>query len=82
MEDRSQLKRTLRPSNVWALALGTIIGFGCFILPGDWISQAGPMGVALGFFFGGLMMLYIGRIQLLMVILMLGSANLSGISTV
>jgi amino acid transporter len=61
MEERLQLEKNLKPSNVWALALGAIIGFGCFILPGDWIAQAGPMGVALGFFFGGLMMLVIGR---------------------
>lgn len=61
MEERLQLEKTLKSSNVWALALGTIIGFGCFILPGDWIPQAGPMGVALGFFFGGLMMIVIGR---------------------
>jgi amino acid permease len=61
MEERLQLEKTLKPSNVWAVALGTIIGFGCFILPGDWIPQAGPMGVALGFFFGGLMMIVIGR---------------------
>lgn len=61
MEKRLQLEKTLKQPNVWAIALGTIIGFGCFILPGDWIAQAGPMGVALGFLFGGLMMLVIGR---------------------
>lgn len=61
MEERLQLEKTLKQPNVWAIALGTIIGFGCFILPGDWIAQAGPIGVALGFLFGGLMMLVIGR---------------------
>lgn len=61
MEERIQLEKTLKQPNVWAIALGTIIGFGCFILPGDWIQRAGPIGAALGFFLGGLMMLVIGR---------------------
>jgi amino acid transporter len=61
MEERVELKKGLKQSNVWALALGTIIGFGCFVLPGDWIQEAGPIGTSLGLFLGGLMMLVIGK---------------------
>jgi amino acid transporter len=61
MEERVELAKNLKPSNVWAIALGTIIGFGCFVLPGDWIQQAGPMGTALGLFLGSLIMVMVGR---------------------
>lgn len=61
MEERVELQKGLKQSNVWAIALGTIIGFGCFVLPGDWIQKAGPVGTALGLFLGGLMMLVIGK---------------------
>jgi len=61
MEERVELAKKLKPANVWAIALGTIIGFGCFVLPGDWIRQAGPLGTALGLFLGSLIMLMVGR---------------------
>lgn len=38
---------------VCALALGSIVGWGCFVLPGDmFLPQAGPVGTLLGFFIG------------------------------
>jgi amino acid transporter len=61
LDERAELARKLKPANVWAIALGTIIGFGCFVLPGDWIRQAGPLGTALGLFLGSLIMLLVGR---------------------
>ncbi len=42
-----------------ALALGCIIGFGCFVLPGDFLEMAGPMGAVLGVSIGGIAMLVI-----------------------
>ncbi|MBQ9069293.1 MAG: APC family permease [Eggerthellaceae bacterium] len=43
-----QLARALSPMSVWALALGCIIGWGSFILPGTlFLPQAGPGGTAL-----------------------------------
>ncbi len=61
MVERPQLERTLRPANVWALALGTIIGWGCFILPGDYLSWSGPLGAILGMVAGAVLMLFIAK---------------------
>ena len=42
------LQRKLSPLNVWALALGCIIGWGAFIMPGEiFLVKAGPLGMAL-----------------------------------
>ena len=65
--DRPRLKRILRPVHVGALALGCIIGFGCFVLPGDFLATAGPLGATVGVVLGGLAMLIIARSYGLMV---------------
>ena len=57
----SALRQTLDPLQVGALALGCIIGFGCFVLPGDFLATAGPLGASLGVLLGGLAMLVIAR---------------------
>ena len=67
MNVRPQLKTILRPVHVGALALGCIIGFGCFVLPGDFLARAGPAGASLGVILGGLAMLVIARSYGLMV---------------
>ncbi|GBF34437.1 amino acid permease family protein [Desulfocucumis palustris] len=59
MENRVELKKTLKPMHVWALAVGSIIGFGCFVLPGSWLPKAGPMGAAIAFVLGAAFMLVI-----------------------
>ncbi|MCQ2137426.1 MAG: APC family permease [Bacteroidales bacterium] len=42
------LKRKLSPVNVWALALGCIIGWGAFVMPGNkFLITAGPLGTAI-----------------------------------
>ncbi len=61
MEERLQLQRTFKPANIWAIALGSIIGFGCFILPGDWLRDSGPLGAAIGLALGAVIMLFIGK---------------------
>lgn len=43
-----KLQKKLTPLNVWALALGCIIGWGAFIMPGEiFLVKAGPLGMAL-----------------------------------
>lgn len=55
--ERQTLSRVLSPKQVWALALGSIIGWGCFILPGDsFLPGSGPLGTVLGMFIGALML--------------------------
>jgi amino acid transporter len=56
---RPQLSRTFKPSWIWAVALGSAVGWGAFVLPADWMDTAGPLGAILGFFIGGLLMLLI-----------------------
>lgn len=42
------LEKKLSPVNVWALALGCIIGWGAFVMPGDtFLGKAGPLGTAI-----------------------------------
>ena len=51
---REELKKTMSPAEVWALAVGAIIGWGCFVLPGTrFLPEAGPMGSLLAFLIGG-----------------------------
>jgi amino acid transporter len=53
MEGKNKLKRNLSPLNIVALALGAIIGSGCFLLPGNmFLKTAGPLGTAIGLFIG------------------------------
>ena len=53
MKMRPRLKPVLAPLQVASLALGCVIGFGCFILAGDFLETAGPLGAALGITLGG-----------------------------
>jgi amino acid transporter len=56
----SSLKKEMRPLDVWALALGAIIGWGCFVLPGTaFLPKAGPLGTALGMLIGALLIIVI-----------------------
>lgn len=61
MTTDSDLRQTLRPRQVAALAIGCVIGFGCFVLPGDFLTTAGPVGATLGVLGGGGAMLIIAR---------------------
>ncbi|MCM3744625.1 APC family permease [Sporosarcina luteola] len=56
---RRKLKKTLKPSWVFAIALGSSVGWGAFILPGDWIRESGPLGAMIGLFIGALLMMVI-----------------------
>jgi amino acid transporter len=59
VSDRTQLQRLLSPSHITALAIGTIIGFGCFVLPGEFLIKAGPLGAVIGIALGALMMIVV-----------------------
>lgn len=51
---REELKKTLSPAEVWALAVGSIVGWGCFVLPGvRFLPEAGPLATCLAFIIGG-----------------------------
>lgn len=59
---RSKLEKTLSPGAIWAVALGSIIGWGCFIQGANWTERAGgPLPLIIGFLIGGLLMIVVGR---------------------
>ena len=39
--ERVELEKTLNPANIWAVALGSIIGWGAFINSPNWMVKAG-----------------------------------------
>lgn len=56
-QERVALKKSFSPFQVWALALGCILGWGCFILPGiRFLPEAGPVAAFIGFFVGAIML--------------------------
>ncbi|MFD1037137.1 APC family permease [Virgibacillus byunsanensis] len=59
MEERTTLKKSLKAHWVWAIALGSSIGWGAFVQPTTWMAAAGPLGVILGFVIGALLMMLI-----------------------
>ena len=53
-EERQSLKKSMSPAAVWSLAVGSIIGWGCFVLPGTrFLPEAGPLASVLAFLIGG-----------------------------
>ncbi len=59
-ETAPQLQRTLKPVHVWSLALGAIIGWGAFVMPGNtFLPNAGPLGAAIALGIGALIMIII-----------------------
>lgn len=56
---RKELEKNLSEKFVWAIAYGSSIGWGAFILPGDWIKSAGPIGATVGILLGALLMIVI-----------------------
>ena len=58
--EEQQLKKQLSPLNVWALALGCIIGWGAFVMPGNtFLRNAGPLGTAIAMGIAALIMIII-----------------------
>lgn len=58
-EQPERLAKTLKARWVWAIALGSAVGWGAFILPTNWIAAAGPLGAITGFLIGGALMVLI-----------------------
>lgn len=58
-EKRTTLNKTLKPHWVWAIALGSSIGWGAFVQPTNWMADGGPLGVIAGFGIGALLMMLI-----------------------
>ena len=61
MPTRVELRKSLQPRHVASLALGCIIGFGCFVLAGDFLERSGPLGATIGLLIGALFMLLIAE---------------------
>jgi amino acid transporter len=57
---RPNLQRRLDVFGLFALAFGSMIGVGWVTAMGSWLTQAGPIGAALAFLAGGVVMLCIG----------------------
>lgn len=55
-----RLSKNLKPHWVWAIALGSAVGWGAFVLPSDWMDTAGPVGAMLGLAIGGALMIIVG----------------------
>lgn len=50
------MKKQMRPIDVLAVALGSIIGWGCFVMPGNsFLPAAGPIGTFIGLFLAAVM---------------------------
>jgi basic amino acid/polyamine antiporter, APA family len=56
------LARKLRLHDYFALAFGTMIGTGWLVLMDDWLGRGGPLGAALGFAIGGIILLPVGYV--------------------
>lgn len=60
MNKNDKLERSLSPINVYSLALGSIIGWGAFVMPGNlFLKTAGPLGTAIGMMIGAFIMIII-----------------------
>ncbi|MFC2662229.1 MAG: APC family permease, partial [Eubacterium sp.] len=60
MKNKQQLEKKLSPLNIWALALGCIIGWGAFVMPGDkFLPNAGPLGTLIAMSIGAAVMIII-----------------------
>ena len=60
-EERAKLNKSLSPAGVLSLAIGSIIGVGCFILPGNFMIKSGPIGAAIAIFLGAIVMYVIAK---------------------
>ncbi|MEZ4587264.1 MAG: amino acid permease [Gemmatimonadales bacterium] len=56
----TELKKTLGGVQFFSIGFGTIVGVGWIVYLGPWFEQAGPVGTAVAFLIGGLLMAVIG----------------------
>ena len=58
---KNKKEQTLSPLGVWAMALGCIIGWGAFAMPGtSFLPDAGPVGTIIGVVISCAMCLVVG----------------------
>ncbi|MEG0157322.1 MAG: amino acid permease, partial [Anaerovoracaceae bacterium] len=58
--ERRRLKKALGRVEVFALAFGTMIGWGWIMFPAQWIKDAGFLGAIIAFLVGGFMCIMVG----------------------
>ncbi|HEY6293833.1 MAG TPA: APC family permease [Terriglobia bacterium] len=56
------LARTLRLTDYFTLAFGTMVGVGWLVVMDDWLQRGGPLGAMLGFAIGGAVLLPVGYV--------------------
>lgn len=50
------MKKQMKKIDVLSVAVGSIIGWGCFVMPGNsFLPAAGPIGTAIGLFLAAIM---------------------------
>ncbi|MDU1028536.1 MAG: APC family permease [Clostridiales bacterium] len=55
-----KFEKALSPLSIWGLALGAMIGWGCFVLPGnEFLPKGGPLGSTIGLIIGAMMIILI-----------------------
>lgn len=55
-----KLDQSLSTANIFSIALGSIIGWGCFVMPGNtFLKTAGPLGTVIGMGLGAIIMIII-----------------------
>ena len=60
-DNSAAMSRYLSPLGAWALAFGSAVGWGAFVMPGTtFLPIAGPWGSVVGIFIGAAIMLIIG----------------------
>src|SRR5277367_1659998 len=65
-----QLARQLRITDYFSLGWGAMVGVGWLVVMDDWLLRGGPLGGALGFLIGGILLLPIGYVYGKLVIAM------------
>lgn len=55
MSESSQSKQGFKVSWVYAMAVGSAVGWGAFVLPYEWLSSSGLLAVVTGFIIGTLL---------------------------
>ncbi len=59
-EERAHLSKTMSPLATWALAFGSIIGWGAFVMPSlRFLPQSGPLAACIGFALGGILLMFV-----------------------
>jgi len=71
----TQLARTLRVKDYFALGWGTMVGVGWLVVMDDWLLRGGSLGAVLGFIIGGLLLLPIGYVYSRLVVAMPDAAG-------